>query len=449
MAYFVILLASLASVVIYVVALINIGKFKVRIWEAILAVLMMLLSAVVLFAVFSDALVELAAIIGNIFTIAVLTILAYIKTKILQLSIFYSIATVIIILFGANLATQILLMTGLIPSLHTRYYVDNDAILSAISVILILTFSFIASRYAGKFIEKATDTFDTDLQKRFARYMIGGSSITLVLYFIHTFARFLIFSDAILGILYTLTLMAYLSFLAFAIYAFTDNFKKDMEAKHQNEMLENLQAYTARIEEAFDGLAKFKHDHRNLLFTFHEHLKSGNIEKLKNAFETYIGYSAGIMDDNELDLKNLSFIEIPELKGLLMFKLLRAIQQNIAVSVEISEKVGNADSDCVLDLCRIMGILFDNAVEACLESSRPELRFVALNEDNVLTFLLYNSYENVPQLDSMFEKGYSTKGEGRGTGLHTAAQILDENKMISLKVSVKDGLFENEVYVYD
>jgi two-component system sensor histidine kinase AgrC len=393
-------------------------------------------------------LVEFIALAGNIIFIAVLTALTYRKTKILSISVFYSVAVVVIILFSSNLLTNIMVMLGVYPSLAARSYVGNNITVRYIYMLSLFPVTFIISRFAGKLLKSRMAALDTVMQNKFALYMLGGTSITLVLFFVHTFLEYANVDAALLGMLYTLSLMVYLGFLSFSIFTFTEKKKKEAEVSHQKELLENLQMYTTNLEEMAVGLRTFKHDHRNLLLSFHEHLENNDLENAKKQFQEYVGYSAGILVDNDSDLNNLSQIKIPELRGLLMFKLMRAIQQNIAVRVEISEPIGNIDSGIVLDLCRIIGILFDNAIEACLETTKPELRFLALYEGAALTLLLTNSCGNVPQLDKLFERGFTTKAEGRGLGLYTVSQILAENEMLSLRTGAKDGFIEQEVNVF-
>lgn len=441
------LIEHLIPAITYMMVMLNISRLKMRKREIISAVFALALCSALLFIFFPTAWVEFAAISANIVVIAILTMLVCKKGKSLSLSSFYSVSTSAVVLFSSNLSTQVLVMSGLFETRHARYHALGSLAIMGLAVLLIFILALAISRYYGKFLENKMTSLDTTMQNKFALYMLGGTSVTLVLFFIHTFLRFVIFDYALLGIFYTLALLSYLGFLAFAIFAFTDNFQKEAEVRHQKELTENLETYLANLEKVSVETRKFRHDHKNLLFSFQLLLEDNDMDGLKKRFHEYIGHSGNIFEYKDSDVGNLSLVKTPELRGLLMFKFLRAIQQNIVVHLEISEEI-TINCDNILDLCRIVGILLDNAVEAALQTKEPEVRFLALHEKNTLTLLLTNSCENVPQLDKLFEKDFSTKGDGRGLGLYTVSQILAENEMLYLRTGIKDGFFEQEISVY-
>jgi two-component system sensor histidine kinase AgrC len=44
-------------------------------------------------------------------------------------------------------------------------------------------------------------------------------------------------------------------------------------------------------------------------------------------------------------------------------------------------------------------------------------------------------------LNQLGRKGFSTKGEGRGTGLYNMSQLITKNKNLSLQTEIKNGKF--------
>ena len=80
------------------------------------------------------------------------------------------------------------------------------------------------------------------------------------------------------------------------------------------------------------------------------------------------------------------------------------------------------------EMCRILGNLIDNAREAMTDS--PEKRLtVSLREDvRFWHFSVENTGAPIPDSikRDIFTPGFSTKGEGRGTGLHIVKTILSE-----------------------
>lgn len=47
-----------------------------------------------------------------------------------------------------------------------------------------------------------------------------------------------------------------------------------------------------------------------------------------------------------------------------------------------------------MDLCRILGILLDNSIEACLESKDPSLSILILEKTKFISILISNTYKH-------------------------------------------------------
>ena len=78
------------------------------------------------------------------------------------------------------------------------------------------------------------------------------------------------------------------------------------------------------------------------------------------------------------------------------------------------------------EMCRVLGNLIDNAIEAP-DGAGPKRICVKLWEDvRSIHFSVENSGAPVPEemREAIFREGYSTKGDGRGTGLHIVKNIL-------------------------
>ncbi len=80
------------------------------------------------------------------------------------------------------------------------------------------------------------------------------------------------------------------------------------------------------------------------------------------------------------------------------------------------------------EMCRVLGNLIDNAVEA-LGPSGPRRLAVTLSENvREHLFSVENDGRRIPEelREKIFEMGFSTKGEGRGMGLSTVRRIVRE-----------------------
>ena len=74
-----------------------------------------------------------------------------------------------------------------------------------------------------------------------------------------------------------------------------------------------------------------------------------------------------------------------------------------------------------------------------------KVRIVLLQEDNELYIAVANNYDNAPDLSAISRKGYTTKGEGRGTGLTSYRRIVSRCKGCVTRTYLKDGFFVQEL----
>ncbi|MCL2437155.1 MAG: GHKL domain-containing protein, partial [Clostridiales bacterium] len=150
--------------------------------------------------------------------------------------------------------------------------------------------------------------------------------------------------------------------------------------------------------------------------------------------------------DSRLDvLKNLN---IPELKSILSFKILYAQQKNIDVSIEIPDVIDEVDAHMLIDICRIAGVLIDNAIEASEDAEKAVLRFLALKKEERIIFVFTNTYTEVPSLSKIFENGFTTKQGARGLGLYSVSQMIEANERLSLNTHIEDTFFVQELSVF-
>lgn len=106
------------------------------------------------------------------------------------------------------------------------------------------------------------------------------------------------------------------------------------------------------------------------------------------------------------------------------------------------------------DLCRILGILLDNAIEAAKECEEKiiNVRFIKdLKVDRKL-IIIENSYNEMDiDLDKIYEKGYTSKedkSQAHGLGLWTVRKMLSKSTNLNLFTS-KDELFHQQLEIYE
>lgn len=205
--------------------------------------------------------------------------------------------------------------------------------------------------------------------------------------------------------------------------------------------LEQLQEYTASLESMSGDLRKFRHDYVNIFATILGYLNNNDIDGLKKHInKNIIPLEKRIIQNNSrLDL--LKHIKIFELKGIVASKLIKAQDIGIDVYVDIMEEIKFINLD-IISLCRVIGILLDNAIEEGQALERPNLRFGIVNKNQGVDIIISNKCrENIKPIYKLYSKGYSTKGENRGMGLNIVNNIVENNKNLLIDTTIKDGEF--------
>ncbi|MBU3196650.1 sensor histidine kinase [Clostridium algidicarnis] len=202
-----------------------------------------------------------------------------------------------------------------------------------------------------------------------------------------------------------------------------------------------LKTYTSIIENLVDDVTKFKHDYNNIIFMMKGYLDDNNIEELKRYFNKNL-----ISEYENNEIIKLKKIKDAGLKGLLTSKIVKYNADNINLSIEVLETIDTFHID-IIDLCRIVGILMDNAHEAA-KDSKDKFVSIVLIQDECLNITIANSYTKSINISSIYKKGYSTKGKNRGIGLNNVKGIIDKRyPNVLLKTSVEKDIFIQDLYI--
>lgn len=127
-----------------------------------------------------------------------------------------------------------------------------------------------------------------------------------------------------------------------------------------------------------------------------------------------------------------NMIKAPILTGFLLGKIEQAKKEGITIEIDPDSQVLEENlSHLYHDLTLILGVLLDNAIEAMMpRQASPYIRvflYLSLEEDILLCHIEDNGCGfSVDKENSLFEKGYSTKGECRGFGLYSVKQIVEQ-----------------------
>lgn len=221
--------------------------------------------------------------------------------------------------------------------------------------------------------------------------------------------------------------------------------KVDLEMRQDS--YNRLQEYTNQIENMYSSLRSFKHDYSNIMLSMSGYIEANDMEGLRDYFDKEILPLSKNITKNAAHINQLINIKTTELKSIISSKLLYAIELNINVSIEVTDEVTSIPMD-TLDLCRVIGIFLDNAIEATLETDQPAIRFALINLDTEYIFIISNTFleKGIPYA-TLSKPNVSTKGANRGIGLYNAHEIIAKYNFVFLDTEIKNKSFVQRLQI--
>lgn len=133
------------------------------------------------------------------------------------------------------------------------------------------------------------------------------------------------------------------------------------------------------------------------------------------------------------------------IKGLMYYKSAIAqknrIRLNISVSIERKSILKKLPEKDIRILCKLIGIYFDNAIEAARETRKKEILIEIYEIKDKVNIVFSNTFKKNYKIDNINRKGISTKGKGRGNGLYFASKLINNNKWLSQKQEIIDKYY--------
>ena len=142
-----------------------------------------------------------------------------------------------------------------------------------------------------------------------------------------------------------------------------------------------------------------------------------------------------------------SIIPAGGLRGLIYSKILTMDNLDIDYELEFSREIktvdliNNIDDSTMLDICKIVGVYLDNAIQAVEYLDEKYINIEMYLEHNNLIISISNNYIGKLEIDKFEEMKYTTKKNGHGYGLTLSKQIIDNNSLLSNEKRVTNDTF--------
>lgn len=239
-------------------------------------------------------------------------------------------------------------------------------------------------------------------------------------------------------------ILNFLIFIIFTIitYIFIESQNKYKKLEEEYDVLFN---YIQTFEEWIEKEQLNRHEYKNQLAVLRCLTKE---KKVKDKIDEILEDNINIESQAVTNLKNLPKGGI---KGLMYYKAAIAQKQKINLTTDVSiENKGvltKLSEKEVRILCKLIGIYFDNAIEAAAESRKKIVSIEIYELKDKVNFVFSNTFKKHRNIKDRNEKGVSSKGEGRGNGLYFASKLLKENKWINSRQDIIEKYYIQEISI--
>ena len=214
-------------------------------------------------------------------------------------------------------------------------------------------------------------------------------------------------------------------------------FSKQIDTRIAVYQRELIETHSKEVENMYKQMRGWRHDYRNHIQTMKVLASNGDMEGIKeylNKLDT---------DLNTVDIAIKTGNAMAE--AIINSKVSLARSRDIDVSIDAHIPIKLKMSE--LDLCCILGNLFDNAIEASMPLPKEKrLIRVYMDMKGTQLYISFTNFTSTKKLTKLGNSFATTKGEGHGFGLVRIDNIVDRLDGY-LSRNSEDGAFTTEILI--
>lgn len=242
---------------------------------------------------------------------------------------------------------------------------------------------------------------------------------------------------------YVITLISMVIFFVLS-FLFLESKNKYNELSVNYDSLFN---YVQNFEDWIEKEQLNRHEYKNQLAVIRCLTKEKKVkDKIDEILEDNINIEGSVVS-------KLKFLPKGGIKGLMYYKAAIAQKKkiNLTVDVDLETKsiLNNLSEQDVRVLCKLIGIYFDNAIEAAAETRKKSVLLEVYEIKDKVTIILSNTFKKHDNFKDRNKKGVSSKGEGHGNGLYFASKLISSNKWLDTKQEIIDNYYIQQLIIYD
>lgn len=373
---------------------------------------------------------------------AIFAISLFIKNRRFIYSLTISLLTVILLVVSDSITNLLLIeMSGLD---FNKISSDglSQTIYSLAMFFVVIGFAMLIRKLLNRFRLERFITY-----RKYGYIIFAIIVITVIAFYVNIYAGSLAgFSTRVLQS-NTLLFTGYVFVSAVIVTIILRVATREIQMQNQKQQMEQLQEYVETLEVLHKDMRVFRHDYINILSSLVGYIDNDDMAGLKHYFENNIVPLNKAIESNNYKISLLQNIHVVELKGLVAVKLIRAQELKVDAIIEVVEPIEKINMD-MIDLCKTVGILLDNAVEAALLCKKPFIRVAVVKQEESTVIAFANSLPaEIPPIYKMFEEGFSTKGINRGLGLSTLREVIQGYSNVTLDTRITEREFIQELEI--
>lgn len=244
-------------------------------------------------------------------------------------------------------------------------------------------------------------------------------------------------------------LFTFLSFISLLLYFGLSIYSLNsmINLVQTSKKLQSVEEYNNTLRILHDNVRGFKHDFDNIVTTIGGYVQTNDMEGLKS-------YYSQLEDDcervNNLYILNPDVVNNNGIYNLLTTKYYEADSKNIKVNISFLLDLSKLNMK-IYEFARILGILFDNAIDASSECDDKIINLTFRDEpqNHRQIVIVENTYQDKDvDTEKIFEKGFSGKKNHTGLGLWEVRKIVKKNSNINLFTTKSDKYFTQQIEIY-
>ena len=212
-------------------------------------------------------------------------------------------------------------------------------------------------------------------------------------------------------------------------------FSKKINKKIEKYQQELIETHYREVDNMYRQIRGWRHDYRNHIQTMKAYASVKDWEAIKNYLD--------LLDEDLLTVDTVIKTGNPMADAILNSKISLAKSKNIKVIADANIPVKLNFSE--IDLCCIIGNLFDNAIEANLKLPEDKrIIRVYMDMKNTQLYISFTNFTSTKKMKKQNGLFKSTKGDKNGFGLVRIDTIVERLEGYISRNS-EDGAFTTEI----